>query len=143
MIIRDKLLNYLTYTYGDIILIKTGEGTYRYTYNFYYMSNPMVLAIDHSTKESKLSIKLSFMDDYKSIVENDEKAEKILKYLEVFYEEVDVEVIDGKLIISSEYTFNPFTLNLDIFSSKVDTLEQIGRDVNDMVSTDRFCEDWN
>lgn len=138
MIIRDKLMDQLTYIYGDIILTKTSKGTYRYRYNFDYTNNPMELTVNYLTAESKLEIKLTFLDDYKSIINNDKKANKILKYLEVFYKEADVQINDRKLVISSDYTFNPFTFDIDSFSHKVDTIEQMGRDVNDMVSTTKL-----
>jgi len=142
MTIQEELLSYLIDTYGDIAASEPKEGNYRYAYAFDYAPHPMALTVDYLTKESEITITLRFMNDYTSLVEDEDKAHKILMYLDVFYGEPRVKLIDGKLTIKADYVFTPSTFNIDAFSSKLDTIEQMSIEVNDMLTTEDFYRDY-
>ncbi|OJF94702.1 hypothetical protein [Alkalibacterium sp. 20] len=141
MTIQTDLLTDLTDTYGDVIYRETSEGNHRYKFNFDYTSNPMLLSVDYLAQASKITIALSFINDYNSLVKDDDKAHKILMYLDVFYAEPRVEVSDGKLIVWEDYAFTSSTFNIEDFSNRLETIEKMAIEVNDMISTDDFYED--
>lgn len=101
----------------------------------------MLLFVDYLTKATKITIALSFDNAYKTLVNDDDKAHKILMYLDVFYAGPHSEVVDDKLVISAAYNFTSDSFTIDHFSSKLDIIEQMAIEVNDILSTDDFYED--
>ena len=118
--IYKDVLNYLRDKYGDIAASEPKEGNFRFTYAFDYAPHPMALTIDYLTEESEITITLRFMNDYTSLVSNENKAHKILMFLDVFYTEPRVKLNEGKLTIKADCVFTPSDFDIDVFSSKLE-----------------------
>lgn len=140
MTIQEKILTYLTKTYGKPLYSETTEGNTMYEFHFDYMSNPAVLTVAYLKKAAKVTVTISFVGDYYSLVDID-KGQKILMYLDVFYAEPRVELIEGKLTLQTDYTFTSAPFVIDDFSSRLDLIEHMAIEVNDILEADDFYDD--
>lgn len=139
---KFEILSFLTKLYGEVRINESPEGNFYYTYLFDYADNQRVLEIAYLPETSQTTLTLRFLDDYKEMVAfDDDIAYKIMMYLEVFYATPRVEVDQGKLTLSDTYLFSPNTFDINAFGERLNTLEQMAREVSDMVSSTDFYDE--
>lgn len=139
---KFEMMSFLNKLYGEIEITELPEGNYQYAYTFDYAEYQRTLEITYFPETSKITLTLRFLDDYKEMVTfDDDIAYKIMMYLEVFYPIPHVEVSQGKLTLSDTYTFTPTSFDINDFSEAINTLEQMAREVSDMVSRNDFYDD--
>lgn len=143
MTIQNELLKNLQFEYGEVAYRKK-DTLFTYDISFDYTVAPSLLTIKYDSDSSKISIVMSYAEDFFALAKNDlKKTNQILKYLDFFHSEPTVSIENGNMLLSHSYSFEPETFDYKIFSKRVTTIEKMTHEVNYMLSTkDLKIEDY-